>query len=108
MKETLLNVNAKSSEGLIQTADFCLRDQSATGDKRAQACALMSIAISLHRLAEGSTRAADLDFRQLNPLLRKIATSSVYDPGETDLDDEQPVNLSITLGDVRTARRLLG
>lgn len=50
----------------------------------------------------------DLAPHQINPLLRKIAAASVYDPGETDLDDEQPVNLSITLGDVRTARRLLG
>lgn len=103
----LLKMNGGEAAAFIQTADFCLREQSATEEKRAQACALMSIAISLHRLAEGS-KSADVDLRQLNPLLRKIAAASTYDPGETDLDDEQPIRLSINLGDVRTARRLLG
>lgn len=58
--ETLLNINAESAEKLIQTADFCIRDDSTTGENRAQACALMSIAISLHRLAEGSAPVAEV------------------------------------------------
>lgn len=40
-------------------------------------------------------------------LLRLIAESHIEDPGEWDLDDEQPVSLSITLKEVRLARRLL-
>jgi hypothetical protein len=40
-------------------------------------------------------------------LLTKIAKASVYDPGETDLDDEQHVSAHLNLGDVRLARRLL-
>lgn len=43
----------------------------------------------------------------LRALLTKIATAHTYDPGETDLDDKQPVTLAIDLGDVRLARRLL-
>ena len=90
-----------------------LADLAATERKydTANFAALMSMAISLHRLAEGATppaTASDIDFRHLNPLLRKVATASVYDPGETDLDDEQPVSLTVTLGDVRKARWLLG
>lgn len=44
---------------------------------------------------------------RFHTLLKKIAEASTYDPGETDLDDEQPVRLMIDLGDVRMARRLL-
>lgn len=44
---------------------------------------------------------------RLRALFEKIAAASVYDPGETDLDDEQTVRLTIDLGDVRMARRLL-
>lgn len=44
---------------------------------------------------------------RFHTLLKKIAEASTYDPGETDLDDEQPVRLTIDLGDVRMARRLL-
>ena len=40
-------------------------------------------------------------------LLERIAEAHTYDPGETDLDDEQPVTVHVTLGDVRMARRLL-
>ncbi len=45
--------------------------------------------------------------KRLQRLLIKIAAASVYDPGETDLDDEQSVSLRIDLGDVRMARRLI-
>jgi hypothetical protein len=44
---------------------------------------------------------------RLRSLLEKIAAASSYDPGETDLDDEQPVTAKLTLGDVRLARGLL-
>lgn len=96
------------AEKFYRLADEAMLQKTAYSQSIAQSAALISIAISLHRLAERSPDPSDLDLRQLNPLLRKVATSSVYDPGETDLDDEQPINLSITLGDVRTARRLLG
>lgn len=46
--------------------------------------------------------------QQLNHILQLIAEASVYDPGETDLDDEQPVTVrGLTLGDIRMARRLV-
>jgi hypothetical protein len=46
--------------------------------------------------------------RDLNHILQLVAAASVYDPGETDLDDEQSVSsiTGLTLGDVRLARRL--
>lgn len=41
-------------------------------------------------------------------LLSRVAAASDYDPGETDLDDEQPARtVEVDLGDVRLARRLL-
>lgn len=40
-------------------------------------------------------------------LMEKIAASYSDDPGTSDLYDEQPVSLSITLGDVRLARELV-
>ena len=45
--------------------------------------------------------------QRFRDLLTKIANASVYDPGESDLDDEQSISLRISLGDVRMARRLL-
>ena len=45
---------------------------------------------------------------RLRRLLERIATASTYDPGETDLDDEQSAQrVAVDLGDVRMARRLL-
>lgn len=44
---------------------------------------------------------------RLRSLFAKIAAASPYDPGETDLDDEQPIRVTVDLGDVRMARRLL-
>lgn len=41
-------------------------------------------------------------------LLMKIATSHIDDPGESDLDNEQPVTVHLTLKEVRRARMLLG
>lgn len=46
--------------------------------------------------------------KKFRALLQRIADASTYDPGETDLDDEQPVTVrGFTLRDVRLARRLL-
>lgn len=46
--------------------------------------------------------------QKFRALLQQIAEASIYDPGETDLDDEQPVTVrGLTLGDVRMARRLV-
>jgi hypothetical protein len=46
--------------------------------------------------------------KKFRALLQRIAEASTYDPGETDLDDEQPVVVrDLTLGDVRLARRLV-
>lgn len=44
---------------------------------------------------------------KVRQLLEQIAKSHIEDPGEWDLDDEQPVSLSITLGDVRLVRQLV-
>lgn len=45
---------------------------------------------------------------RLRRLLLKVAAASTHDPGESDLDDEQPVRtVTLDLGDVRLARRLL-
>lgn len=43
----------------------------------------------------------------VHQLLEQIAKSHIKDPGEWDLDDEQPVSLSITLGEVRLVRQLV-
>jgi hypothetical protein len=46
--------------------------------------------------------------KQFRKLLTLIAEAHTYDPGETDLDDEQPVTVrGLNLGDIRLARRLL-
>jgi hypothetical protein len=41
------------------------------------------------------------------PLLKAIVNGMYYDPGHSDLDNEQPVNVSIPLGAYRLAERLL-
>jgi hypothetical protein len=40
-------------------------------------------------------------------LVQKIVDGFTYDPGHSDLDDEQPVYISMTLGDYRQAVRVL-
>ncbi len=40
------------------------------------------------------------------PLLRTVVAGFIYDPGHSDLDDEQPIRVSMTLGDYRRALRL--
>ena len=43
----------------------------------------------------------------LREALGVIAKGFTYDPGHSDLDDEQPIHVSMTLGDYRRAVRLL-
>jgi len=40
-------------------------------------------------------------------ILTVIEDGFTYDPGHSDLDDEQPITVSMTLGDYRTAKRLV-
>lgn len=39
--------------------------------------------------------------------LKLIVSGFEYDPGQSDLDDEQPIHVRMTLGDYRSARRAL-
>ena len=45
--------------------------------------------------------------RDVTPLVRAVVQGMTYDPGHSDLDDEQPIHVSMTLGEYRRARRLL-
>lgn len=45
--------------------------------------------------------------RVILPLIKAIVNGMVYDPGHSDLDAEQPIYVSMTLGDYRSARSLL-
>jgi hypothetical protein len=38
-------------------------------------------------------------------LLKRVAAGYDYNPGDSDLDDEQPIHVSMTLGDYRRIRR---
>lgn len=40
-------------------------------------------------------------------VLQAIKTGYDYNPGDSDLDNEQPIHVSMTLGDYRKAWRLL-
>ena len=44
--------------------------------------------------------------RDVFPLLQAIENGFTYDPGHSDLDNEQPITVHITLGDYRRANRL--
>ncbi len=44
---------------------------------------------------------------RFHALLEKVSRSYSDDPGTGDLDDDQPVGLSITLGEVRLVRQLV-
>ena len=44
--------------------------------------------------------------RDLAPLLEAVVAGYDYNPGSSDLDDEQPIHISMTLGDYRRANRL--
>ena len=45
--------------------------------------------------------------RNVLSIVEAIVNGMVYDPGHSDLDDEQPINVRMTLGDYRAASRLL-
>lgn len=45
--------------------------------------------------------------RDVTPLVRAVKEGFEYDPGHSDLDDEQPIHVSMTLGEYRRAMRLL-
>ena len=40
-------------------------------------------------------------------LFKVILAGYAYDPGSSDLDDEQPIHVSMTLGDYRRIQRLV-
>lgn len=42
-----------------------------------------------------------------NEMLTKVLAGFIPDPGTSDLDDEQPINVSMTLGDYRRIQRLM-
>ena len=44
--------------------------------------------------------------RDVLPLLQAICAGFTYDPGHSDLDNEQPIHVRMTLGDYRRASRL--
>jgi hypothetical protein len=45
--------------------------------------------------------------RDIHPLIRAVVEGFTYDPGHSDLDDEQPIHVTIPLGEYRRASRLL-
>lgn len=44
--------------------------------------------------------------RDVHPVLVAVKDGYYYDPGDSDLDDEQLIHVRMTLGDYRRARRL--
>lgn len=45
--------------------------------------------------------------RDILPLVRAVKEGFEYDPGHSDLDNEQPIHVRMTLGEYRRAVRLL-
>lgn len=45
--------------------------------------------------------------RDITPLFRAVVKGMEEDPGHSDLDDEQPVHVTIPLGEYRRAKRIL-
>lgn len=43
--------------------------------------------------------------RDVLPTLSAVCDGFTYDPGHSDLDDEQPIKVHMTLGDYRRASR---
>lgn len=56
---------------------------------------------------EEDARTAERERLQLLDILTMIGNSYPNDPGTSDLDDEQPVSVSMTLKEVRFAWRML-
>jgi len=69
------------------------------GLKRARAAALATRVTPQQQLGFLS--------RDVLPVLESVVSGYVYDPGSSDLDDEQPIHVRMTLGDYRRAARLL-
>jgi hypothetical protein len=44
--------------------------------------------------------------RDVPPLLEAVCNGYNYDPGDSDLDDEQPIRVIMTLGEYRRSVRL--
>jgi hypothetical protein len=44
--------------------------------------------------------------RDVLPLLRAVVAGYDYNPGDSDLDDEQPIHVRMTLGEYRRAVRI--
>lgn len=44
--------------------------------------------------------------RDVLPVINAVANGYRYTPGDSDLDDEQPIQVLMTLGDFRRATRL--
>ncbi len=44
--------------------------------------------------------------RDVLPVLKAVTAGYVYDPGSSDLDNEQPIHVRMTLGEYRRASRL--
>ncbi len=45
--------------------------------------------------------------RDINQVLSAVVNGFTYDPGHSDLDNDQPINVRLTLGQWRVANRLL-
>lgn len=50
---------------------------------------------------------ATKDMKALESILMAVANGFTYDPGHSDLDDEQPIHVTMTLGDYRKACSIL-
>ncbi len=57
--------------------------------------------------ADSLSKAIDRQNESVISVLKAVADGMDYDPGHSDLDNEQPINVSMTLGDYRKAKRLL-
>lgn len=45
--------------------------------------------------------------KRITPSFKAIVGGYIYDPGDSDLDDQQPISVRMTLGDYRRATHLL-
>lgn len=44
--------------------------------------------------------------KDVTQVIKAVVAGMTYDPGHSDLDDVQPINIQMTLGDYRKAVRL--
>lgn len=52
-------------------------------------------------------RSAAGELWEMIEIVKSVAAGFECDPGYSDLDDEQPINVTMTLGDFRRACRLM-